>query len=208
MNASSIIKRQSRTESSTLRSKPRRISTISGSAGSREQSNGRALLEEWPRRISSDAGEDMEISLCSSSNKKVAFSPYSRLHVYQVDEEAERKKSYGSSERKVFQAQALHDAFRIQALIKSCPYEGGLAIRYLMDKNLLSSEELLGIENLIMGAEKVIKERRLHTTLVLETQKELLEKNDENIYQTLANVATRRSVKTLQKARLRAALAA
>ncbi|KAL3787174.1 hypothetical protein HJC23_010184 [Cyclotella cryptica] len=208
MNASSIVKRQSKTEPSALKSKPRRVSALSETAGSQEQGQGRALLEEWPRRISADVGEEMDISLCSSSNKKVSFSPYSRLHVYQVDEEVERNKSYGSSERKVFQAQALHDAFRIQALIKSCPYEGGLAIRYLMEKNLLSSEELLGIENLIMGAEKVIKERRQHTIVVLEAQKDLLEKKDVNIDQALAYVATRRSSKTFQKARLRAALAA
>ena len=144
----------------------------------------------------------------SFPHKTVTFSTYSKLHVYKLDEEFERKKSYTSRERKSFQAQAIGEAFRIQSLIESCPYEGGQAIRYLMDKRQLRPEELLGIENMIMGADKIVKERRKHIMLVMKTQKELLKKNDVDLDVKLAYVATARSTKTFEKARLRAALAA
>ena len=193
---------------SSLR-QPRRISTLSTSADTKgDQGNGRALLVDWPRRVSAYDEDKMDVSVLSSSEKVVSFSSYSRLHVYQTDDEFERNKSYSSKERKKFQAQALGDAFHIQGLIEACPYEGGQAIRYLMDKKMLYPEELLGIENMIMGAEKIIKERRKHSILVIKTQKELLERNDANIDAKLAYVATSRSIKTFEKARLRAALAA
>jgi len=167
---------------------------------------GRALLEEWPRRVPVVDHDDLSIS-SSTSHKVVSFSPHSRLHVYLVDED-ERLKSYSSSEQKLFQAHTLYDAFRIKELIQSCPYEGGNAIRYLIGRNLIGPEDLLGIEHLIIGAAKISKERRIHTRLVVEKQKELHENNYNNFEQKLADVAAARSLKSFEKARVRAALAA
>lgn len=167
---------------------------------------GRALLEEWPRRVSVVDHDDLSIS-SSISHKVVSFSPHSRLHVYLVDED-ERLKSYSSSEQKMFQSQTLYNAFRIQELMQSCPYEGGNAIRYLVERNVIGPEDLLGIEHLIVGAAKISKERRSHTRLVIEKQKELSENNHSNIEQELADVAAARSLKSFEKARVRAALAA
>jgi hypothetical protein len=163
-----------------------------------------ALLEDWPSSASLTCREEEK----RSSSKKVSFSPYSQLHVYQRDDEAERKKSFTSSERKGFQAQAVKDSFMIRSLIDTCPYEGGTAILYLMDQKLLHTEELLGIENLIMGAEKTVKQCRKHTALVIKAQRQLEAKNDANIDTKLSHVATTRSLKDVSTARLRATLAA
>ncbi|KAL7490315.1 hypothetical protein ACHAW6_016081 [Cyclotella cf. meneghiniana] len=108
----------------------------------------------------------------------------------------------------MFQSQTLYNAFRIQELMQSCPYEGGNAIRYLVERNVIGPEDLLGIEHLIVGAAKISKERRSHTRLVIEKQKELSENNHSNIEQELADVAAARSLKSFEKARVRAALAA
>jgi hypothetical protein len=187
----------------------RPIRRISTQAEASQQVQWRTPQEDCPstsRRVSCEC-KDMGIDT-SISEKKVIFSLYSSLHVYQMDEEFERNKSYTSKERKSFQAQALRDAFRIQSLIESCPYEGGHAIRYLMDKKLLRPEELLGIESMIMGAKKIMKERCKHSVLVLKAQKELLKTNDADMDLKIAYLATARSTKTFEKARLRAALAA
>ncbi|KAL7516263.1 hypothetical protein ACHAWX_001295 [Stephanocyclus meneghinianus] len=189
---------------SSQQPKPRRVSFLSNSVDSGMQ--GRALLEDWPRRVAFVDQDDMSVS-SSTSQKAVSFSTHSRLHVYPVEED-ERLKSYSSSERKLFQAEALYNAFRIQELIQSCPYEGGAAIRYLIDRELLGPEELLGIENLIVGAAKIAKERRVHSRIVVEKYRELQKNNIVNIEQKLADVATSRSLKSFEKARLRAALAA
>ncbi|KAL3799139.1 hypothetical protein HJC23_002267 [Cyclotella cryptica] len=164
------------------------------------------------RRDTLDDAMEVDDMIVSSSNvyKEVTFSEYSSLHVYQVGP-VERQKAYSSTERKAFQIDAFREATRIQGLIASCPYEGGEAIRYLLNFGLINPEELVGIENLICGrssSKKVSKERYLHTAFVLERQRELREKNEMNSVQKLAATATTRSLKSVEKARFRAALAA
>ncbi|KAL3780041.1 hypothetical protein HJC23_012053 [Cyclotella cryptica] len=174
-------------------------------ADTKAQFQGNALLEEWPHRVSYIDSDD--ISLCMrDTRKEVSFSQYSSLHVYPVHE-VENNKSFKNSERRVFQAQAVYEACRIQDLISSCPYEGGKAIRYLTDRNLLKTEEMLGIESMLAGAERVLKDRLKHTAFVLDKQRELKGKNDVNIAEELAKAAINRSQKNSEKARLRAALA-
>ena len=79
---------------------------------------------------------------------------------------------------------------------------------YLIERNLIRPEELLGIENLIVGGGKILKERQTHSRLILKTQSELENKKDVNIGQKLADVAAAKSLKNVNKARLRAVLAA
>eukprot|EP00804_Cyclotella_cryptica_P027248 CCRYP_014355-RA/>CCRYP_014355-RA protein AED:0.42 eAED:0.42 QI:0/-1/0/1/-1/1/1/0/216 len=151
-------------------------------------------IEQWPRQVS------------SATHKVVSISPYSHLYTYQIDED-KCFKSYSSSEQNHFQAQALYNAFRIRELIQSCPYTGGTAICYLMERKLIESEELLGIESLIVGGRKVSKERLAHSRFVLNMQRDLRNKKDLNMEQKLADVATARSLNSVERARLRASLA-
>jgi hypothetical protein len=66
---------------------------------------------------------------------------------------------------------------------------------------------MLGIESMIAGAERVLRDRLKHTAFVLDKQRELKGKKDANIAEELAKAAINRSLKSSEKARLRAALA-
>lgn len=162
---------------------------------------GGALLEEWPHVDSRNASS-------SSKGKKVDFSTYSHVKIYRMNAGCESKKSYTSSDRKSFQLQAVRDAANIKLLIESCPYEGVHAIRYLIMNKIIQREDLVGIEGLIRGAEKVANDRKAHTAYVLKAQKELQKKNDNNLDLKLARISSSRSYKSFERALLRAALAA
>jgi hypothetical protein len=151
-----------------------------------ERVYGSSLLEEWPHVMTN-----------SSYQKKVSFSTYSNMKMYQITE----FESYSSLERKACQLQAHNDAARIQTLMQSCPYEGLNAIRYLLDQNIVQPEELLGIEHLITGSRRISKERHKHVMMVLKAQNELMTAN------AMARIAVERSFKATKKAQLRAALA-
>ena len=79
----------------------------------------------------------------------------------------ERNKSYSSSDRKSFKLEAYRDTAKIKAMIEASPFEGGKALGYLIRNKMLQPEQLLGIEGLIAGPEKVAMERQTHATLVL-----------------------------------------
>lgn len=142
------------------------------------------------------------------NTKQVSFATYSELRVYRLDAKFERRKCYSSPERKAFQAQALCDAFRIQRLMEACPYHGGHAVHYLIERDFMAPEELLGIEHLIMGAQKITVDRRRHAKYVMKAQEELKKTKDDNADLKLAYIAAAKSTKAFEKARLRAALAA
>jgi hypothetical protein len=169
------------------------------------QARGHDLLEDWPRCDFS--------SRSRNASKNVTISETSKLRFYNVHKTVSQE-WYSSKDRQVFQAEAVCEAFRIRELIAVASEGGntrGKATMYLVERNLLSPEEMLGIEDLITGvasARHAFKERRLHTALVLTKQRELREKNERNIANKLAEVATSRSLKNVERARLRAALAA
>ncbi|KAL7516570.1 hypothetical protein ACHAWX_001571 [Stephanocyclus meneghinianus] len=169
------------------------------------KAQGHDLLEDWPRCDSS--------SRSRKASKNVTISQTSKLRFYNVHK-AERQEWYSSKDREVFQAKALYEAFRIRELIAVASEGGntrGKATMYLVERNLLSPEEMLGIEDLITSvasARHAFSERRLHTALILKKQRELREKNELNISIKLAEMATSRSSKNVERARLRAALAA
>ena len=119
--------------------------------------------------------------------------------------------SYTSADQRSFRAEAAQDGLRIQDLVSSCPSNAKTAhaIQHLMKNGVLSREELLGIEHYITkdGPVRLMYERRAHAAVVLKAQKQLLQKS-EDIVDKLARVSAASSSKSLQKAGLRAALAA
>jgi hypothetical protein len=165
------------------------------------ETQGCALLEEWPTR----------------PRKRVSFSKYSNMNTYQITGAVV---CYSRSERKGFQLQALKDADCIKQLMESCPFEGSNAIRYLLMEKVLGPENLLGIEHLVSGARKVVKERHRHVAVVLEAQRELNKAKlgseicelkgtqARRVDVSLARVSSQRSLKSAQNAVLRATLAA
>ena len=115
---------------------------------------------------------------------------------------------YSSADRKAFRDEAVREGRRIQQLISLHSGQTGRAIYHLMKFDLLSKEDLLGIENLITkdAAGKALKERRDHVALVLRVQKEMREMNDESV-DKLAKFLMHSSSNSVHAARLRAALA-
>ena len=156
-----------------------------------------------------EEGFDDSISVSSAwVPKAVDFATYSDLYVYETHE-CERRKSFSSEERKMFQVNAFRDAARIDALLKKCPYEGAAAMRHLLDTGAICTEELIGIESMIATkASKRMKERSVHSSVVLDKQEELWKAQDKNTEHKLAATAIGRSLKNVKKARSRAALAA
>ena len=115
---------------------------------------------------------------------------------------------YSSADRKAFQDEAVREGRRIQHLISLHSGQTGRAIYHLMKFDLLSKEDLLGIENLISkdAANKALKQRHDHVALVLRVQKEMRERNQESA-DKLAQFIIHSSSNSVQIARLRAALA-
>jgi hypothetical protein len=93
-------------------------------------------------------------------------------------------------------------------MMEKCPYDGGHAIRYLMINKLIKPEDLLGIEGLLTGYEKVAYERIKHSALVLKAQKKLCRTYEEDLDAKFAVIARANSSRAGKKARLRAGLAA
>ncbi|KAL7477209.1 hypothetical protein ACHAW6_003022 [Cyclotella cf. meneghiniana] len=168
------------------------------------QERGNDLLEDWPHSKSP--------SLCRNTCKKVTISEHSQLRLFKVHKAASQW--YSSKDREAFQAEALCEAFRIRELMAAASEGGntrGKATLYLIQRNLLSPEEMLGIEDLISSvasARRSCNERRLHVALVLKKQEELKKISESDISNKLAELASARSSKHVDRARLRAALAA
>jgi hypothetical protein len=174
---------------------------------------GQDLLEDWPRRNctveSEDASIDSEDTIRHhmSSRKTVTIAEISAVRSYPTAQQ----EFYTSKDRKAFQIQAVREAVRIRDMMNRCPegYKGGKATLYLIERNLIASEDMLGIENLMLGtdrARKTFEERRMHTAFVLKKQRELVEKTGLNA-DKLAEVASLRSSKNVERAKLRAVLA-
>lgn len=184
---------------------PRRISSMSTDernvhSFTRAQSMGRALLEEWPTRDSMDIDDT---SMCSVKPcKEVNFSQYSSIHVYPIHE-CERKKSFKSDELKRFKTQVSLDVLRVEELIATCPQKRGNAVCHLIDVGALLPEELIGIDHLLCSedaARKIAFERFAHAKLITRKQYGLYAEQ-------LASIASKKSLKTVDKALMRARLA-
>jgi hypothetical protein len=117
--------------------------------------------------------------------------------------------SYSTSEIKKFHSRAQREGLRINRLLACCPpNQAGTAIKLLVTNQILTEDELLGIETLIgEGAVERTKLKRCeHADLVLSTQMRMREKNEEDVGK-LARIASSNSKRSFQKARLRALLA-
>lgn len=169
-----------------------------------------------PRRLSlieQRAQHTCSINMQGTSrtkSKRVNFSHYSTCRVYQSDPYYEGRKSYSSADQKVFRKEAAYDAYRIKHLVTSSSLPTGLAFRKLMKQGLLSRQELLGIEHLVsINSQKELRERRDYTELVLSAQKHMRLKTEDTVdVEMLAALAVAKSAGMIEKARLRAALAA
>ena len=159
------------------------------------------LIEDWPRRTSYPYNKKL--------NPKVTFSETSSLHIYLPDPLYTRSKSYSSADRKKFAKETLLEVLRIKNLVASVQGSSSESIRHLLEANVVSYEEMLGIEHLILdkSAARMLKERRSHAeALLLEQQRQKCGKNQDPV--KLAEISTLKTAKAAKRARIRAALAA
>ena len=199
------------------------------------------LLEDWPRRASDEftatAQDWQSLSNCldNSKNLRVSFSEKSSMQVYLPDPLYIRNKSYTKEERQRFGTATLSEAIRIKKLLLSTPGSSmKSSFKYLLKNNLISYEEIVGIEHLVLGnsASKIVKVRKEHARAVLLEQhrmktKKMMDEDDSNakmqddeagmkydmkkmhiIENKLGEVAASRSSKSVKRARIRAAMAA
>lgn len=168
-------------------------------------SRGLDLIEKWPKHTASNIPRQNS----DTKFKKVRFAEYSKRRIYVTDSGYEDRKSYSSAEQNIFRKEASREGLRIRSLVSSCPGRIGSAVHLLLSRGLLSREELLGIESFLSANPKQEShDRQSHRDLILTTQRDIREKNDNMIECVmLAMVAIPSSSGRIEKARLRAVLA-
>lgn len=181
------------------------------------------LLEGWPstRRTSmcSVNTQDWQ-SLCQKLHPRVTFSEQSSMHIYRADPHYVRTKSYTKEERRNFSSQTLQQAIRIKRLVLSTPGCTSTkdSFKYLLKNKVIGLEEIVGLEHLVLGksASKLMKERREHVNAVVREQgkQKYLEytsnkmKDVDHQMVKLGEFSESRSVKSVKRAKIRAAMAA
>mmetsp|Transcript_14251 Transcript_14251/g.25049 ORF Transcript_14251/g.25049 Transcript_14251/m.25049 type:complete len:253 (-) Transcript_14251:138-896(-) len=172
------------------------------------------LLEDWPRRMSCcSANTEDRQSPCKQLQAKVTFSERSSMHVYCPDPLYVRNKSYTKTDRKNFGSEALSEVIRIKRLILTTPGASAKdSFKCLLKNNIISLEELLGIEHLVFckSASKLLKERKGYAREVLTEHRRQrhVEKVQYDHTEKLGEFSASRSAKSVKRARIRAAMAA
>ena len=168
---------------------------------------GRRLLEDWPRRASSLEAAQLSVQISESS----------MLYVYHDDDLYSKNKAYSRQDRQIFEAQAMIEANRIKNLIyTSPPASVKESVKYVLQNNIVTRDEIVGIEHLILGGRRtsVSVERRDHMMAVLWKQEELRQLQqhpqpqvEEDSLIALSKFAEQSSLKSTHSAIVRATLA-
>ena len=177
------------------------------------------LLEHWPKResmtyTSFDSGAD-DASAANMRNRRhfrvVDFSEASHLHVYERESMyLLRSLTYTKDDRDEFGKDTLLEGLRIKNLVDTAPpISTAESIKYLLRHDSISRAELIGIEHFILGKpSRVQKMRKHHAAAVLWKQQELQHQKLEDPALNLGKFAQSSSLKSMQRARIRAAVAA
>mmetsp|Transcript_22589 Transcript_22589/g.38508 ORF Transcript_22589/g.38508 Transcript_22589/m.38508 type:complete len:214 (-) Transcript_22589:810-1451(-) len=177
------------------------------------------LLEHWPKRTTTFASFDsVEVDVASVSNKRhryhlrsVHFSETSQLHVYERESKyLLRSLTYTKDDRDEFGKDALLEGLRIKNLVATAPpVSTAESIKYLLRHDLLRLVEPVGIEHFFLDKPKnVVKRRKRHAAAVLWNQQEQQNQKLEDPALNLGKFAQSSSLKSMQRARIRAAVAA
>ncbi len=107
---------------------------------------------------------------------RVAFSERSTMYLYHLDQQYNHAKSYSKEDYKFFGRNSLLEAVRIKKLVLSTPSGASTkeSVLYLLENNVLSPEEILGIEHLVLcNLSMRMQERRDHVRAVLSEQRRI-----------------------------------
>ncbi|KAL7534770.1 hypothetical protein ACHAWF_004947 [Thalassiosira exigua] len=144
---------------------------------------------------------------------RVTFSEKSTLQIYIPDPRYTRSKSYTREDKEKFSFEALSEIMRIKRLVVATPGSTKDSFRYLLEEKIVSVEEIVGIEHIVLGksASKLAKERQDHALAVLSEQERQLcgaSKVEDDPIENLGQFSASRSSKSARRARIRAAMAA
>jgi len=143
------------------------------------------------------------------------------MHVYRPDPAYTSNKSYSRADKQRFSTEVLAEAIRIKRLLLKAPgFSTRESFQYLLKNGILSAEELLGIEHLVLtrSTSKVLKDRKDHAKSVVaaqimmqrmqQTKHPMKNGRSSNHAEKLGEFAASQSLKSVKKARIRAAMAA
>ena len=176
------------------------------------------LLEDWPRSMSGCTQEGQ--SLNKLLKPRVTFSKISSMQIYHIDQLYANSKSHSKEDFKRFSMDTLMDAARIKNLVLLTSSDASTkeSFRYLIENHVIMSEEIQGIEHLISNsAYKLLKERRNHPRAVLSEQDRMEAltsdsmkhtKSHDDLVNQLATFSASRSLRSAERARIRASTAA
>ena len=187
------------------------------------------LLENWPqhrdeslRSIKRPLSSSFKWSSTSpraavkprkKKTHQVQFSESSQLHLYERPPiSLLQSLSYTLEDRDEFGMDALQDGRRIKNLIAAAPPSSAAeSLKFLLQENIISRDELIGIDHFILGKPtRVAKTRKHHAAVVLRKQQEQRHQHQklEDAALTLGKFAEQSSHKSTQNALVRAAMAA
>jgi len=142
----------------------------------------------------------------NKTTHRVSFSEMSQMFVYEDDELYHKNVAYSQQECNAIGVKTLLEKLRIQNLMSSTPYGSRRdSLRFLMKTKLVSIDELIGIEDVLLPP-SVINVRENHSRALLQKQHELAAVEDP--VKCLAQFAEKSSFKSIHLARIRAAMAA
>ncbi len=145
----------------------------------------------------------------SKTKKRVAFSSFSKLFLYEQDRKARMDMAYTAADRQNACVDASLETRRITDLIDSAHPDESPAdsLRLLIKDKTVLIEELIGIENYILGqAPTVHRIRRMHERIVLQEQRQQQMRKLEDPAR-LGLLSENLSRVSVQSARARAAMA-
>ena len=155
--------------------------------------------------------ESLEEDATHKSPHRVRFSDASHLHVYERHSiSLLRSLAYTKEDRDEFGKDALAECLRIKQLIAMSPCDSPTeSFKFLLQENILSKAELVGIEHFCHGkSTRVAKVRKQHSDAVLKKQWEQRHQKLDDPVIDLGKFAQKSSLKSTQRARIRAAVAA
>ena len=164
---------------------------------------------------STEADQDQKAAPNSAPRAAVNFSEFSSLYHYDSDDLYSKTKSYSKKDCQIFSAQVMVEAHRIKRLIyNSPPSSAKESIKYVLRNNIVTSDEVVGIDHLIIGRRSsVLQVRRDHMTAVLWKQQEQRRRRqhqqpqiEENSLIELGKFAEHSSLKSTHSAIARATL--
>ena len=150
---------------------------------------------------------------------RVSFSEMSIVNTYEDYRGGlhRRNMAYSSKDRDIFQTEATQEADHIKVLIITAPQQSRAdSVKHLLKNNIVSREELVGIEHMALEDSNRSQIRKRHSMAVLRKQQEQRQQQhqgcgyvslrDPAIALSLGKFARKNSLESRNRARARAAL--